>query len=80
MDDTNEYTVMVVVTQPDRTRVERCLKLHIDEPDNEEKQKHLIDGLQIIGENLADFMFPIYRPSQVEVVQRHLWELRRDRK
>ena len=75
-----EYTAKVTVYKPDHTIVERCMKFTPWELDNEEKRQHLQDVLQILGEDIGDKLFPVWVPSQAELIQKHLWELRRDGK
>lgn len=72
----NEYTAKVTIYKPDHTIEERCMKFSPWERDNEEKRQHLQDVLQILGEDIGEKLFPVWTPSQAELIQKHLWELR----
>lgn len=71
-----EYTAKVTIYKPDHTIEERCFKFTPWELDNEEKRQHLQDVLQILGEDIGEKLFPVWIPSQAELIQKHLWELR----
>lgn len=72
----DEYTAKVTIYKPDHTVEERCMKFHAWELDNAEKRQHLQDVLQILGEDIGEKLFPVWRPSQVEILQEQLWRAR----